>query len=672
MKTSLAWLNSYLDRPVTAEEAERVLTNVGFPIDSVTVVGSDTVLEVEVTSNRPDCLSHVGVAREVAAATGRRLKAPEIREPGAVGAGVSTMTTVTNEAADLCPLYTARVIRGVKIGPSPAWLAERLTTIGLRPINNVVDVTNYVLHELGQPLHAFDLGKLAGRRIVVRRAAAGEMFNAIDGSKLKLTANMLVIADAAKAQAVAGVMGGLDSEVSDATVDVLLESARFDRLSVRSTGRALKLASDSSYRFERGVDPHGVELASKRAAQLIVELAGGLLAPGVVAVGETPPPHRIVQLRPQRCNAVLGIDLPTPLMGQLLAALGLAPVVDSDLISCTIPSYRLDLKREIDLVEEIARMHGYSHIPYQPTMRIVAKRPQATVEARRIIGEVLVAHGYHEAITFSFLPPKHAEPFRGELDLVKVDEEKKKAEPALRPSILPSLLGVRKSNQDAGNSGVRLFEVAQSFGQTAGKYVDRRQLALLADSDKAETAMREMRGTLEELFAALGLGGRYTIAPAGGAIGWATNAAQVTVDGKTLGVYGPASAAITKLFDLPSSVVLAELDYELLTAHYPPQPQTAALSRFPAIERDLSVIVDEPTPWAVIEKSVRDVGPALMERLDFVTTYRGKPVPAGRKSVTLRMIFRDPSRTLQHEEVSTQVDAVVTKLKATVNAELRV
>jgi phenylalanyl-tRNA synthetase beta chain len=674
MKTSLGWLNSFLDRPVTADEAESLLTDVGFPIESREKAADDEVLDVEVTSNRVDCLCHTGIAREIAAATGRKFSPTGAKLPLKTSLPpAASLTSVDNQAPDLCPLYTARILCGVKVAPSPAWLADRLRALGLRPINNVVDVTNYVLHEMGQPLHAFDLNKLDGHRIVVRRAAPGETLTAIDGSKLKLTPKMLVIADASRPQAVAGVMGGLDSEVTDATTDILLESARFDPLAIRSTGRALKLASDSSYRFERGVDPAGVERASQRAAQLIAELAGGTIADGVVASGLAPTSLPILQLRVARCKQVLGIDVPPARMVQFLAALGLTPSLADDVITCTIPSHRLDLQREIDLIEEIARLNGFAQIPVEKSMRFVTRRPQPAVQARQLVGRVLTAHGYFEAITFSFLPPKFAEPFRGGLELVKVDEEKKKAEPALRPSLLPSLLACRKSNQDAGNVGVKLFEVAQVFGRHAGQYVDDRKLALLTDAANVSESMRSMRGTLEELLQLLGHD-KPTITPARpnpeSSKGWGSSA-EISVDGKMLGHYGPANAAILKLFDLQSPVILAELDYELLTSKYPPQPTVAGLSRFPAIERDLSIIVDEPVAWSAVEAAIRDAAPALLESLDFVTVYRGKPVPAGRKSVTLRMTFRDPSRTLQHGEVSPQVETVVMKLKGALQAELR-
>ena len=509
MATSLNWLNSYLDRPTDANEAEDVLTDVGFPFDGADELDDgDWQLDVEVTSNRPDCLCHAGLARELAARTGRTFTAPPLDLPDATGPAVDTQTSVTIEpdAADLCTLYTARVIRGVSIGPSPDWLTQRIEAIGLRPVNNVVDITNFVLHEMGQPLHAFDMNLLAERRIVVRRANDGEDFTAIDGTKHKLRNDMLVIADAERPVAIAGIMGGLDSEVGDATTDILLESARFDPLSTRTTSRALKLSSDSSHRFERGVDPHGVDAASRRAAALIVELAGGELAEGVVVAGGTPPATTLVSLRPERCRKLMGVDMPVEHMVEHLAALGLQPdwEPEADQITCTVPSHRAaDLTREIDLIEEIARMHGYDHIGFEPKMQITARRPQVEVLARNEIGRALVAHGYHETITFSFASPKHAEPFRADWEPVRVDEEKKKAEPELRPSLLPSLLECRKSNQDAGNQGVRLFEVAQVFGNTDAGYVDPARLGLLADCaggsvDAKSDALRGLRGTLEE------------------------------------------------------------------------------------------------------------------------------------------------------------------------------
>ncbi len=672
MKIGLDWLNQYLDRPTDAEEAERVLTDIGFPLDGVDEAAGDTVLDVEVTSNRPDMLSHVGVARELAAATGRQLVEPGI-ELSETGEAVEKLTAVDNRAEDLCPLYTARVIRGVTVAPSPDWLVRRIEAIGLRPVNNIVDITNFVLHELGQPLHAFDMNLLSKRRIVVRRAQNGEPFTAIDGSKHELRDSMLVIADANKPVAVAGVMGGMDSEVGNATTDVLLESARFDPLSVRSTSRALKLSSDSSYRFERGVDRLGVERASRRAAQLIVELAGGEPATGVIAAGAAPAPPHTVTLRPSRCADLLGIDIEPGRMVELLAALGLQPQPDGDAIACTVPTHRLDLHREVDLIEEVARLHGYEQITVEPDMHLTVRPPQRSIEARRLIDRVLTAHGYCETITFSNLAVSHAEPFRGEgAELILMNEEQKKAEPALRPSVLPSLLDCRKLNQDAGNAEVKLFEAAKTFWRVGADYVEQKQLALLSDAEDPEAALRQMRGTIEELADALGCALRITAADPGPT--WASPAARVADPDqpqRTLGEYGLASDALIKRFDLQKPVALGWLDYQAITAGYPSEPDVAELPRFPGIERDLSVVVDEAVPWARIAEVVDSVGPDRMEDYSFVTVFRGKQVGQGRKSVTLRLCFRDPQKTLRHEEVDGQVEQLVTRLQQELGAELR-
>jgi len=673
MMISLEWLNSYLDRPIDADEADRVLTAAGFPLEGRQTFGDDEVLDVEVTSNRPDVLSHVGAAREVAAATGRTLQPPAI-ELSAADGDVNDLTSVANEAGVLCPVYTARVITGVKVGPSPDWLVRRLEAVGLRSVNNVVDVTNYVLLELGQPLHAFDMNLLDDRRILVRRATKGEAFTAIDGSKHQLRADMLVIADAKKPVAVAGVMGGLDSEVGDATADILLESACFEPLSVRTTSRALKLSSDSSYRFERGVDPRGIERASQRATQLIIELAGGTLADGVIRVGEPEPPLGRVSMRPARCQQLLGYDLPAERMIALLTALELDPKIDGDRIACTVPSHRLDLEREADLIEEVARLNGYDQIPVEPKMHITARKPQTTVQARTRVGRTLVAHGYHETVTFSNIAPDQTEAFlEAGHELITMDDDRRSAEPALRPSLLPSLLGVRKNNQDAGNLGVKLFEVAKVFSRKAGQFAESKDLALLCDAAD-EPSLRELRGTIEELCAAMDYpvrivaGGQYTPR-------WARTAGLIMNDSddrdRIVGIFGRATADVCKQFDLKTSVDLAWLDYDEMTRRYPQQTLVGELPKFPGIERDLSIVVDEATLWADIEKTTRQTDPALMENLAYVGVYRGKQVGKGRKSVTLRLTFRDPTKTLRHDEVDPQIERVVAALQENLSAELR-
>ena len=672
MKISLEWLNSYLDKPVTVDEAERVLTDQGLPIEERIEAGDDVVLDVEVTSNRPDCLSHVGVAREVAAGLNRALQLPDCSLPAESGDPVTKLTSVENEDVEACPVYTARVITGVKVGPSPDWMVRRLESIGMRSINNVVDATNFVLMELGQPLHAFDMARLDERRIVVRSARSSETFDAIDGTSHRLEVGMLAIADAHWPVAMGGIMGGSDSEVGGASVDILLESAMFAPLSIRRTSRRLKLASDSSYRFERGIDPEGVELASRRAARLIVELAGGTLAPGVIRAGIDTPSSRTVTMRLARCSSLLGLGLSATRVVDWLGRLGLDPSLDDagDVVTCVIPSFRLDLWREVDLIEEVARLHGLDDIPVQQKIHIEAKAPQTTGVARQEVGHVLVAHGYHETVDPTFLSERHGRPFLPSgSEAVMAEDDRRKAEPMLRPSLAPSLLACRKANQDVGNVGVRLFELAATWLKTEQCIVERRLLTMLADVQDRQQGLRDMRGAIQELAARLIGSATVSFAPIDHA--WLADAAEVAVGENTLGAMGIVDETHTDLFGLQTQVAVAELDAEALLAAYPPSRQVGRLPRFPGIERDLSLIVPERVAWRDIEQALRKAEPAMLESLTFLGAYRGKPIPKGTKSVSLRMFFRDPDRTLRHEQVDSQVEAVVACLKSAVNAELR-
>lgn len=681
MKVSLDWLHNLLDQPLHAEEVESIMTSQGFPLEgrehfSRADGSTDTVLDLEVTSNRGDCLSHVGVARELAAGSGRSLLPPDATHLPEVGPGVETLTSVDLREPELCPVYTARVIRGVKVGPSPDWLVARLESLGLRSVNNVVDVTNYVLFELGQPLHAFDQRKLDGGRIVVRRASKGEPFTAIDGTRHELPEHVLVIADAKQPRAVAGVMGGLDAEVGGDTTDVLLESARFDPVSIRRASRSLKLSSDSSYRFERGVDPMGVEAASRRAAQLIVELAGGELAEGVVREGETRESLRATEIamRTARCNALLGLDLQPADMVGCLDRLGLAPRLDGETIRCHVPTFRLDLQREVDLIEEVARITGLDATPVKPKMAIVARPPRPEVEARRELARVLIAHGYHETITPSFLPTEQAVAFvdRDEAKPMTLADDRRRAEPALRTALLPSLLRCRKANQDVGNPDVKLFELAHAWIDRNATHEESLRLALLADGEDGETAIRAMKGALSELAHVLGgeqTSGAFTVDPL--EPGRLDPAASLSLHGRAIGRMGLASTDLLDRFDLQTPVLaLAELNATPLLATYPPTHRTGELPRFPAVERDLSILVDEARTWRELSQAIEEAQPQHVERVDFLGTYRGKPIAPGTKSIALRLRFRRRDATLTGEAVDAEMARVLESLRSH-GAELR-
>lgn len=672
MKVSLHWLNRLLEPAIDVDEAERLLTAGGFPVEETQAVGDDTMIDVEVTSNRPDVLSHVGVAREIAARSERTLKTSSCAQPEEAGPAVQELVSVTNEAPDLCRLYTARVITGVKVGPSPDWLVQALQAVGQRSVNNVVDITNFVLLELGQPMHAFDLNQLAGKKIVVRKAAKGEAFEAIDHTKHQLQDDMLVIADDNKPVALAGVMGGADSEVTEATTDLLIESAMFDELTVRRASRKLKLFSDSSFRFERGVDPLGVEKASNRCCELILELAGGTLAKDVIRVGQDAPVPTVLKLRTERTRNLLGINLTDQQQAERLEALGILTTLEGNTLAAVIPSYRLDLTREIDLIEEIARQHGLANIPTNEKINIVAHHPQDNVQAKRAIVDTLVAHGYHETITPSLIPLKDAQPFVGDHAPASLTSESRRQDNTLRPAVLPSLLTCRKLNQDVGNSDVKLFEIASGWSKKDGVIQEGRQLAILRDADDAQQAVSELKGTIAELIHTLGG------ASASDRLRFDRTddlsyevAATITLGDTPIGSFGLVQQTLTDHFGLQARAASTVICMEHLTAVYPPKHDAGELPKYPAIERDLSVVVDEATPWQSISETIASANPALLESTGFVGTYRGKQVGKGKKSVTLRMQFRDPRTTLRHEQVDPQVEAVVKALGKKVGAELR-
>ena len=693
MDISLRWLNRYLDPAgATAEEVEHALTYAGFPIEERRdLPGGDTFLDVEITSNRGDCLCHFGLAREVAARPGakRSLAPPTWEEPKA-GGQIGDALTLVNETPDVCPLFTARVIRYVKVGPSPAWLVELLEAVGQRSINNVVDVTNWLTLEYGNPSHVFDLHKLAGSTLVIRWAKDGEKLTTLDDKLRTLKSDELVVADADRAQSLAGVIGGADSEVSAATTDVVLEVACWDPATIRRAARRHAIRTDAGFRFERGVDPRTLHEASRRAAAMICELSGGTPCEGVLAEGRALPEPTVIDLRASRCRLLMGVPITPADMIVHLRALEIDVVQrDEDTLRCTVPAFRIDLTREVDLIEEVARVHGIDAIPIAEALPVVVTRPQESERAMQRIGAVLGGLGFYETITFSFISTGGAEPFVPEgLRPISVDDDRRKAEPTLRPSLLPSLLSCRRANRDAQVSvpgGIRLFEAASVYAEhdSDSRTVEFRSLTLLMDvpgespgasDDDIQLGLRLVRGAVESVVQAIvGPDASLEIEPTPPTTrAWSPGAhASITLDGTHIGQLGLIDASIVASFGLDRPVVGAELALDPLIARYPPRAGVTALPEFPGIERDLSLVVDEDVAWARIAALVDDVSPEHLEGCAFVGVYRGKQIGAGRKSVTLRMRFRDPSRTLRHEEVDPGVEAIVNRARSQLGAELR-
>ena len=674
MRTSVRWINDYLDRPADAEEQASALTAAGFNFDGRETLPDGAIQqEIETTSNRGDCLCHLELARELAAATGRTLRNPT-KAPAATGPAASASAAVHNDDPAGCPRYTARVIRGVKVGPSPTWMQDRLRDAGQVPRNNLVDCTNFVLLELGQPTHVFDLKKLAGPAIHVRRATAGEPFLPLGehAKPIKLSPADLVIADAKRPVALAGVKGGAESAVDEGTTDVLLEAATFDPVLVRQMSRRHQIASDSSRRFERGVHPAAIDAAADRLAQLILETAGGTLCSGVLEAGKPLPAARTVSMRPSRCRSLLGLELPDADMVKALAALGFQPRLGSDSIACTVPPQRMDIDREVDLIEEVIRLLGTDRLPVADAIRIRTASPDAAVIAAERAKDLLAGLGFVECVTHALVTERTAEAFLGAGEhALRVEDERAGGTPCLRPVVLTGPLTARKVNADRGiTAGLRLFEMAHAFRLGSdGRHHEWKGLALAADATDASEGYRSIRGVVERLVHEL----------AGASVGVRTEVrvpgmepcAEVLVEGVCVGHIGLLSAEAAGRLGLDGCLAVAELRLEPLIARFPPERPAAALPAFPGVDRDVSITVSEATTWAQVEQVVLEARPEHLESVAFVGTYRGKQVGAGRKSLTLRLLFRKPDGTLRREEVEPVVATLTALLQKRLGAELR-
>jgi phenylalanyl-tRNA synthetase beta chain len=671
MLTSTAWINDYLDRPAPPQEQADLLTAAGFPLEDTLVVGDDVRQDFEMTSNRGDCTCHTGLAREIAAASNRTLVMPDCTVQSD---GPPIDVRVDNLAHDACPRYTARVIRNITIGDSPDHVRRRLEARGDVPRNNVVDATNFVLFELGQPTHAFDLDTLEGGRIEIRMARKGERFLPLgDGAEeLELNGTELVIADAAKPVALAGVKGGVACAVTSDTKNLLIEAATFDPVAVRHTSRLHNIQSDSSFRFERGVSPLQIDTAASRLCSLILESAGGTLDDGVVDTG-APLPERVqVSMRLQRCRDLLGLDLETSAIEGSLERLGFQPTIDGEYVHCTVPAHRGDIHREVDLIEEVMRMHGFDNVPVRTSIDVTPVMEPADARRRRLMADALVAEGYLETVTHTLTSEAVATELLGGAAPLHVDASRAMADGALRPSLLTSLLKVRRFNADHGSSGqhgMRLFELGSSF--TPGAQPEEAlELCLLAD--ETDEGIRPIRSAVDQVARTLVGHGADVRVEAGGAPDWIDPGGIIVLNGEPLGWLGRVKPSLQEAAGLDTGT--------LCTAVLRPGPwmhaaiaDTDALAPpvYPSIERDISAIVPEDTSWTTLSDVINALNLDMHQATNFVTVYRGKGIAEGHKSVSLRLCFRAPDRTLTREEVEGPVQSAIDALTSTLGAEVR-
>lgn len=671
MIVSWNWLKQYVALDMPVEELERRLMMAGLNHESTRDVEGDLAIELEVTSNRADCLGHLGIAREIAVLWDRQLTLPAAR-PEEKGPAAAESIRVRIDCPLLCPRYTARVIRGVRVAASPNWLRRRLATIGLGSINNVVDITNYVLMECGQPLHAFDLARLAGPEIIVRQPQPGERLEAIDHKTYELAAGMCVIADARQAVAIGGIMGGAATEVSGGTTDLLIEAAEFDPLAIRRTARQLNLHSDSSYRFERGVDPQAVDWASRRCCELVLELCGGELAAGAVSAGRQPPERSPITLRFGQLRRVLGIEIDPAVAARILEALGAKRLrADAARIEVSPPSWRQDLTREIDLVEEVARIHGYDQIPEDVAVPMTVSARSRDDRILSLIRQTLTAGGFDEAMTLStveeavsgaYSPWTAAPPLRSQTPVLRRAD-------LLRRSLVPSLLVARRINESLANQRIELFEIANAYLPRADELPrEERMLAITSGG-----AFREMKGTLETILETLHVAeplevrdapphelfepGRYV---------------ELRLAGQTCGYLGEISTEGRKRFDLRGPTTVAEIRLAGWIERANIVPQYVRPCQFPAIARDLNLVVDEPVRWGEVERIVREAGGPLLADCRYQDTYRDpQRLGAGKKSLLLTLTLRDESATLTNEAADQIRDTIVAACQKRIGAKLR-
>jgi phenylalanyl-tRNA synthetase beta chain len=658
MIVSWNWLQDYVALDMDPAELAHRLAMAGLNHESTERVGQDLAIDLEVTSNRPDCLGHLGIAREVSVLWSRPLRVPDPQPPTG-GPEVGQITKVSIACPDLCLRYTARVIRGVKIGPSPAWLASRLHSIGMAVINNVVDVSNYVMMECGQPLHVFDLRRLQGPEIIVREALPKEQFPAIDHRLYPLDPGMCVIADAQRAVALGGVMGGSESEVSETTTDLLIEAAEFSPLSIRTTARKLGLHSPSSYRFERGVDPVGVEWASRRCCQLIVELAGGQLAPGVLDVGAPTTRRPPITLRLSQLPRVLGIEISGEEVERILTALGNERTSRTrDSLEFVPPSWRRDLTREIDLIEEVARIHGYDQIPEDVGVPMAPSHRTHEDRVLERVRQAMTAAGFDEALTASVVPRPWCDalsPWSSAPPLTANTPMLKGAD-TLRMSLIPSLLEARRLNESVANDPIELFESARIYlAQPDGS--PREQWTLAATSGGGFHAVK---GVVETVLEILHVATPLSVAASSLPLLEPDRQGRLELKDRLLGYLGEVSAHGLKQFGLRSPTTVLELDLGVLAAVAELVPQQRTLSDFPAIARDLNLIVDESVLWADLSSTIRAAAGPLLEALQFQEVYRDPQKDgAEKKRLLFSITLRSPDRTLTSEEADQTRDHVV-------------
>jgi len=652
----------------------------------------DTMIEVDLTPNRPDCASVLGIAREVGGVIGKRITPPVAALPALSDENLPFRVEV--ESAADCPRYAARLVKNVKIGPSPWWLQQRLLAVGMRPINNIVDITNFVMLEYGQPLHAFDFNKLTGGRILVRRARSGESLATLDGTEHQLDSEMLMICDAERPVAVAGIMGGANSEIDATTTDILLESACFAAIGIRRTAGKLNMSTEASYRFERGVDPQGVPMAMERAVQLMAALAGGEIVAGGVDYRDgvvVPPP---IILRGKRTRALLGMDLALDQIAAALTGIEIEVAqIDDDTLLVTPPSFRVDLEREIDLIEEVARIVGYNLLPTSLPMVPMRFSEQDDLRAlRKKMAQILTALGFYEAINYSFVAPQH-----WDLLGLAADDARRQAvhllnplaedQSVLRTTLLPGLLENLRRNANHQSNDVRIFEIGKVFQPQGSKQPEEPfRLAAIISGRRSPGApvlhvgenpadIFDVKGVVTQILDTLRLGAAITCQAgvAGPELPFAEpgSVLEVMGGGEILGWCGAFTQKTLKAFGVKQQTFFVDIDLAALGGFAPQAKIFAALPKFPFVKWDMALIVPEGVAAGEMLSAIHGCGERLIEKAEIFDVFQGKNIEGGKKSVAISVTYRALDRTLDDETVGKVHQKIIEMMISRFNGQLR-
>ena len=669
MKISYNWLKEFVDIAVDARTLGQRLTHVGLALESVEDHETDAVLDLDVTTNRPDCLNHLGVAREVRVIYGGSLRKPEFQlQEGSKAA--SEAFTVSIADPDLCGRYCARYIAGVKIGPSPDWLKKRLEAVGVRSINNVADITNYVMMELGHPMHAFDADKLGGRQIIVRRAELDEKLTTLDGVERALNPSILVIADANRPVALAGIMGGGESEITSSTTNVLLESAYFNPGSIRKTARALGMTTEASYRFERGADIEMAAFACDRAATLIQELAGGKVLRGMIDVHPGKTRAATINLRRERIERVLGASVEDAVVNQIFERLELKPVQTAQGWTIEVPTFRVDLASEEDLLEEIARHYGFDKFP--PKLPATHGFGALLPHERRVrqLRNSLSAAGYSEIVTYSFSNEEMEKQFYPDIEPVRLRNPMSEEATILRASLIPGMLTALQWNLNRGIRNLQLYELNKVYWSNG----ERRTLLLGACGNVRLASVHEsprqfdffvLKGDVEQLLDGFNTPVRLTT----------DNIPKYYHPGRFarighLAMFGELHPAYAEPFKFRQRVYLADIDIELLMGNSESR-QIDQIPRYPSVKRDFSLLFEKGTQYATVQRTIADTGISELIRVEPFDRMESGPFPETKYSLSISVVYQSAERTLTDVEVESFDKKIIDILEGRLGAQLR-